>query len=157
MTIFQMYKLWLHQTLLDAMSSHSNDPWSWATRPCFKMFTHPWCKEANWTQLHFVVYQHQLESESCPDHQSVKLTRKRAWAVRDLCSTYASELGKPALDDDRGRLGIQNLDGWIKSDVRLSTKCLISRKLFARDANCRWGASKIEREAPVCRGSECGF
>ena len=70
-----------------------------------------------------------------------------------MCTLCASEQGKPALDEDSGRLGIQNMDGWVRSDYRLSAKCLISRKLFAHDENSACCASFAERETPVWGGS----
>ena len=52
-----------------------------------------------------------------------------------MCTLYASDQGKPLLDE--GRLGIQIMDDWVKSDFRLSAKWLISSENFARDDVCQ--------------------
>ena len=54
-----------------------------------------------------------------------------------MCTLCASEQGKPLLDEDSGRLGIQIMDDWVKSDFRLSAKWLISSETFARDDICQ--------------------
>ena len=77
-----------------------------------------------------------------------------------MCTLCASEQGKPALDEDSGRLGIQNMDGWVRSEFRLSAKCLISRKLFARDDVRQRqkgkpqyvGVQRVVSRAPLQRG-----